>query len=73
MNKAREIGRGTWDIRIPESITRLGDVERLVISNMLDRVGGNKAAAARLLGVYRRELYHKIRKYGIDCRMRQKR
>ena len=32
----------------------------------LERTGGNKQAAANLLGIYRPRLYSKIRKYNID-------
>jgi DNA-binding NtrC family response regulator len=44
----------------------LEDIERLVIERTLQRTGGNKQAAANLLGIYRPRLYSKIRKYNID-------
>jgi DNA-binding NtrC family response regulator len=53
----------TWDI--PPNMT-LEDIERLVIEKTLQRTGGNKQAAANLLGIYRPRLYSKIRKYNID-------
>jgi DNA-binding NtrC family response regulator len=52
-----------WDI--PPNMT-LEDIERLVIERTLQRTGGNKQAAANLLGIYRPRLYSKIRKYNID-------
>jgi DNA-binding NtrC family response regulator len=56
------IGTG-WDV--PPNMT-LEDIERLVIEKTLQRTGGNKQAAANLLGIYRPRLYSKIRKYNID-------
>ena len=52
-----------WDV--PPNMT-LEDIERLVIMKTLQRTGGNKQAAANLLGIYRPRLYSKIRKYEID-------
>ncbi len=52
-----------WDV--PANMT-LEDIERLVIEKTLQRTGGNKQAAANLLGIYRPRLYSKIRKYNID-------
>lgn len=52
-----------WDI--PPNMT-LEDIEKLVIERTLQRTGGNKQAAANLLGIYRPRLYSKIRKYNID-------
>lgn len=52
-----------WDV--PANMT-LEDIERLVIERTLQRTGGNKQAAANLLGIYRPRLYSKIRKYNID-------
>jgi DNA-binding NtrC family response regulator len=66
--KSRALDRGKWSICVPESMTRLSDIERLVITKTLARCRGNKAEAARLLGLYRPRLYHKIRKYGIEVK-----
>lgn len=52
-----------WDV--PPNMT-LEDIEKLVIERTLQRTGGNKQAAANLLGIYRPRLYSKIRKYKID-------
>src|ERR687895_229733 len=57
-----QVGAG-WDV--PPNMT-LEDIERLVIEKTLQRTGGNKQAAANLLGIYRPRLYSKIRKYNID-------
>ncbi|MDQ3649059.1 MAG: sigma-54 dependent transcriptional regulator [Acidobacteriota bacterium] len=52
-----------WEV--PPNMT-LEDIEKLVIEKTLQRTGGNKQAAANLLGIYRPRLYSKIRKYKID-------
>src|SRR5882672_5011278 len=52
-----------WEV--PPNMT-LEDIEKLVIERTLQRTGGNKQAAANLLGIYRPRLYSKIRKYNID-------
>jgi DNA-binding NtrC family response regulator len=54
---------GAWDV--PPNMT-LEEIEKLVIEKTLQRTGGNKQAAANLLGIYRPRLYSKIRKYNID-------
>jgi len=56
-------GSTAWDV--PPNMT-LEDIEKLVIEKTLQRTGGNKQAAANLLGIYRPRLYSKIRKYNID-------
>ncbi len=43
----------------------LGDAERRLIAVALERSGGNKNEAARLLGIDRQRLYRKIEKYGL--------
>jgi len=50
---------------VPPNMT-LEEIERLVIERTLQRTGGNKQAAANLLGIYRPRLYSKIRKYNIN-------
>src|SRR5437764_6586699 len=52
-----------WEV--PPNMT-LEDIEKMVIEKTLQRTGGNKQAAANLLGIYRPRLYSKIRKYQID-------
>ncbi len=46
----------------------LQDVERATIVATLRETGGNKAAAARKLGIDRSTLYKKIKDYGIEAR-----
>ena len=53
-------GGSAWEV--PPNMT----LEKLVIEKTLQRTGGNKQAAANLLGIYRPRLYSKIRKYNID-------
>ena len=55
-------GGAAWEV--PPNMT-LEEIERLVIERTLQRTGGNKQAAANLLGIYRPRLYSKIRKYNI--------
>ncbi len=43
----------------------LHDVERRHIVRVLERVGGNRQAAARLLGIDRTTLYRKMRRYAL--------
>jgi len=52
-----------WDI--PPHM-KLEEIERMVIEKTLQRTGGNKQAAANILGIYRPRLYSKIKKYNID-------
>ena len=52
-----------WDV--PPNMT-LEEIEKLVIERALQRTGGDKRAAANLLGIYRPRLYSKIKKYKID-------
>jgi two-component system response regulator HydG len=41
-------------------------VERCAIKGALDRTNGDRAVAARLLGIGRTTLYRKLREYQID-------
>jgi DNA-binding NtrC family response regulator len=56
-------GRGPQ--RPPEEFT-LEEMERFLIEKTLERTGGNKSKAARLLNVHRRSIYNKLKKYGLD-------
>ena len=47
---------------------RLADVEREHIVRTLRAVAGNKAAAARVLGLNRKTLYRKLTQHGIPTR-----
>jgi len=55
----------SWDV--PSNMT-LEEMERVLIESTLKRTGGNKQAAANLLGIYRPRLYNKIRRYNINAR-----
>ena len=48
----------------PDSLT-LEDLERRHILRVLDHTGGNKAEAARLLGIGIATLYRKLESYGV--------
>jgi DNA-binding NtrC family response regulator len=48
------------------------DIERAVITTALERVGGNKKAAARALGMQRTRLYNKLSKYNIEVERQRK-
>src|SRR5215217_1910898 len=62
MPEGTSAGAG-WDV--PPNMT-LEEIEKFVIERTLQRTGGNKQAAANLLGIYRPRLYSKIKKYKID-------
>jgi transcriptional regulator with PAS, ATPase and Fis domain len=47
------------------TIGSFAEAEREVITRALRRTGGNKAAAAALLGISRKKLYARVDKYGI--------
>jgi two-component system response regulator HydG len=49
----------------PERVRQLSEIEREQILKALRAVNGNKAAAARLLGLDRKTLYRKLDLYGI--------
>ncbi len=49
----------------PEGIISVEEAEKNLIKKALSETGGNKTRAARLLGIGRKTLYMKIKKYGI--------
>ena len=51
----------------PEGRLDLAENERLLIKQALEKTGGNKAAAARLLGITRRKLYSRMKSLGMDA------
>jgi DNA-binding NtrC family response regulator len=57
----------TPSVRRPEdtSFTSLKDIERQAILQALKEAGGNKAEAAKRLGIGRQTLYNKIKVYHI--------
>ena len=54
-----------WVPRIPEEGLSLEALERALIVQSLERAGGNKSRAARLLGLTRRTLYSRMEKHGL--------
>jgi DNA-binding NtrC family response regulator len=53
-------GTAARTARSPEEVTRLSIVEREHIQRALERSGGNKKAAAQMLGLSRRALYRRL-------------
>ncbi|MBW1786687.1 MAG: sigma-54-dependent Fis family transcriptional regulator [Deltaproteobacteria bacterium] len=49
----------------PVANGRLADVERTAILETLESAGGNKSETARRLGITRRTLHQKLKKYGV--------
>ncbi|RZM01929.1 MAG: sigma-54-dependent Fis family transcriptional regulator, partial [Variovorax sp.] len=52
-----------FDTELPVAVERL---ERLLIEQALQRAQGNRAEAARRLGIHRQLLYRKIAQYGLE-------
>jgi two-component system response regulator AtoC len=48
----------------PSTFLPMDEVERRYIAQVLDALGGNKASAARILGMDRRTLYRKLERWG---------
>ncbi len=73
MSDGPEIGKGAIDFALPAAaggrcgtfpVLLGGDlrqIERSIIDEVIKRNGGNKAAAARVLGLHRRTLYRILR------------
>lgn len=62
-------GVGAGDARqisIPDGGKRLDAIESEAVRHTLDLTGGNRSAAARILGISRPRLLRKIRAYGLD-------
>jgi transcriptional regulator with PAS, ATPase and Fis domain len=54
---------------VPPSTTNTTDLELMegrTIERVMHEVGGNKAKAARILGISRPQLYGRLRKYGVN-------
>ena len=47
----------------PSELVPMEEIERRYLLRVLEAVGGNKAAAARILGIERKTLYRKIERY----------
>ena len=50
----------------PEALVTLEELERRYVLRVLESVDGNKAAAARVLGIERRTLYRMLERWGED-------
>lgn len=57
---------GERTVVLPPSGLSLDELERELIAQALERAGGNKTGAARLLGLSRDTLRYRLEKYGID-------
>ena len=51
------------DEDLPDALARL---EEMLIRRALQRSGGNRAEAARMLNIHRQLLYTKMKRYGLD-------
>jgi DNA-binding NtrC family response regulator len=60
---AQALPDGWLDQPLPEAVERL---ERLLLAHALAQAEGNRAEAARRLGIHRQLLYRKLAQYGID-------
>lgn len=64
----RQTGKASALAAAPASATEslpLNEVEKATILRTLDQTGGNKSEAARRLGITRRTLHQKLKKYGM--------
>ena len=52
---------------LPAEGVALEDVKRSLVKQALERTGGNKSHAARLLGLTRATLRYRIEKMGLDA------
>jgi two-component system response regulator HydG len=50
----------------PEELVTMDEVERRYVLRVLEATGGNKRAAAKILGFDRRTLYRKLERYGVS-------
>jgi two-component system NtrC family response regulator len=58
-------------VELPEEGIRLEELERSLIEKALEKAGGNRARAARLLGISRPTLIYRIEKYGMGGEERE--
>lgn len=58
---------GAWGSSQPRTLgERVAQIERAFVMDALARAGGVQAAAARLLGVSERSVWHLVKKHGIE-------
>jgi transcriptional regulator with PAS, ATPase and Fis domain len=60
-------GLSTETIEDDEVILPLSEIERRHILRVLSRTGGNKQAAARILGIDRTTLQRKLERYDLEA------
>ena len=60
------IERAAAEEEAAEGPVSLSESEERMIRDALERAGGNKSKAARILGITRRALYGRLEKYGIE-------
>jgi two-component system response regulator HydG len=63
---ARDASQGPDPLKSLSGL-KLDEVERVLVTNTLRDVGGNRERAASLLGISERTLYRKIREYGLSA------
>lgn len=49
----------------PDELVPMDEIERRYVRHVMERVGGNKSSAARVLGFDRKTLCRKLERYGI--------
>ena len=63
---AEQLSLQVSSVVAPRRLSRLSDIERRTIEEVLSESEGNKSKAARRLGVTRTQLYGRLRKYGLE-------
>jgi two-component system response regulator AtoC len=58
-------GNGHGGINLPAGGVQLEEVERTLVVQALERVGGNQTRAAALLGLHRDQIRYRIEKFGL--------
>lgn len=58
---------GPQTVLLPPEGVILDEVERALLAQALERTGGNRSRAARLLGITRNQIRYRIRKFGLDA------
>jgi transcriptional regulator with PAS, ATPase and Fis domain len=56
---------GTTQFRLPPEGVNLEDVERQLLTQALERAGGNQSHAAQLLGINRDQVRYRVEKFGL--------
>ena len=55
----------TAQFRLPPDGVNLEEVERQLVTQALERAGGNQSQAAQLLGINRDQVRYRIEKFGL--------